>query len=83
MRIEIHPHAKERIFERGIESEEIVETIEKGERFAAKFGREGFRKNFPFAGFWRGRQYEMKQVEVYAVRESDSYVVITALAKYY
>jgi hypothetical protein len=43
--------------------------VEEGERFAAKFGRVGFRRNFAFNGTWRGRPYVSKQVEVYAVEE--------------
>ncbi|MGA2976495.1 MAG: DUF4258 domain-containing protein [Spirochaetia bacterium] len=83
MNIVIHPHAKERMSERGIVYQEIVEAIESGEQFAAKYGRTGFRRNFHFGGIWRGRQYDMKQVEAYVVSEGDSYIVITALARYY
>ncbi len=83
MNVQINPHAEARMKERGIKVGEILETIENGERFAAKYEREGFRMSFPFEGSWQGRQYAMKQVEVYAVREGDAYVVITALAKYY
>jgi hypothetical protein len=32
---------------------------------------------------WRGRQYATKQVEAYAVRELDTWLVITVVVKYF
>ena len=58
-------------------------TIEQGERFPAKFGRTGFRRNFSFGGVWRGRRYASKQVEAYAVQEGDAWLVITLVVKYF
>lgn len=70
--------------ERGATEDEVVATVTGGERFAAKFGRIGFRRNFRFDGLWRGRRYSTKQVEVYAVRENaDDWLVITVVVKYY
>jgi len=48
-----------------------------------KFGRIGFRRNFNFEGMWRGKKYNTKQVEVYAVKENDDFVVITVIVKYF
>jgi hypothetical protein len=58
--IKIHPHAKERMHERGASEDEAIRTIEKGEKFPAKFGRTGFRHNFHFQGNWRGTEYHTK-----------------------
>jgi hypothetical protein len=58
-------------------------TVEQGERFAAKFGRTGFRRNFPFEGMWRGRRYATKQVEAYAVEDESAWLVITVVVKYF
>ncbi|HYN10991.1 MAG TPA: hypothetical protein VES67_26655 [Vicinamibacterales bacterium] len=58
-------------------------TVELGEQFPAKFGRTGFRRNFAFDGQWRGRQYASKQVEAYAVKEGDAWLVITVIVKYF
>ena len=44
--LKIHPHAKERMTERVINEKEVVETLENGEYFPVKFGRNGFRRNF-------------------------------------
>jgi hypothetical protein len=83
MNLRIHPHARLRMVERGITEEEIIQTIDTGERFAAKYGRQGFRREFIFGKAWQGKSYAMKQIEVYAVVENEEHVVITALAKYY
>lgn len=79
----IHPHAIIRMRERGITEEEISATIENGERFTAKYGRVGFRRNFHFESSWMGRFYNTKQVEIYAVDEGFQMVVITVIAKYF
>jgi uncharacterized protein YuzE len=44
-------------------------TVAEGEQFPAKYGRTGFRRNFPFKGIWISRSYDNKQVEAYAVEE--------------
>jgi hypothetical protein len=82
--IRLHPHALARMQERGASREDVEETIRHGETFAAKHGRDGFRKNFTFDGVWQNRPYRNKQVEAYAVQEPDgSYLVITVLVKYF
>ncbi|RJO68681.1 MAG: DUF4258 domain-containing protein [Myxococcales bacterium] len=83
MAIRIHAHALERGRERGILESEIVATIQKGEHFPAKFGRLGFRKNFPFDAIWRNRHYPIKQVEAIAVEEGADLVVITVITRYF
>ena len=81
--ISIHPHARERAAERGATEGEIVATIEVGEKFSAKLGRTGFRRNFPFNGIWRGKTYATKQLEAFAVQENGTWSVITVLVKYF
>jgi hypothetical protein len=49
--------------ERGAAEYEVEAVLRSGERFSAKFGREGFRRNFSFGGVWRARVYAIKQVE--------------------
>ena len=79
----MHPHARERLAERGATEAEVVATIEGGERFPAKFGRTGFPRNFTFAGEWLGRKYSTKQVEAYAVAEEGGWLVITVPLKFF
>ena len=82
MKVRLYPHAKDRLHERGATEDEVIATIEHGERFAAKHGRTGFRCNFPFDGEWNGRRYSTKQVEAYAV-EDDGWLVITVIVKFF
>jgi hypothetical protein len=82
MNVRLHPHARERLAERGATEKEVIATVFEGETFPAKFGRTGFRRNFIFAGEWLGRRYATKQVEAYAVEE-DGWLVITVVVKYF
>jgi len=52
-KIIIHKHAQERMQERGATEEEVIQTLKEGEKFPAKFGRIGFRRNFSLEGVWR------------------------------
>jgi hypothetical protein len=81
--IEIHPHALERATERGATEEEIRSAVQDGDRFPAKFGRVGFRRNFQFNGIWRGKRYVTKQIEAYAIEEDGRWIVITIVTKYF
>ena len=83
MLVRQHPHARERTAERGAAIDEVVATIRQGERFPARFGRSGFRRNFPFSGMWRGLAYTTKQIEVYAIEEDGAWLVITVLVRYF
>ena len=83
MKIRFHPHALERLSERGATEEEVRATVLEGETFPAKFGRTGFRRNFRFDSVRRGRHYAIKQVEAFAVREEDDWLVITVVTRYY
>lgn len=83
MAVRLHPHAVDRLADRGAAEEEIVATVERGEPFLAKFGRTGFRKNFSFNSEWRGRKFSIKQVEAYAVRDGADWLVITFITRYF
>ena len=83
MKYRIHPHASERMAERGVSENEILGTLEHGERFPAKFDRSGFRRNIPFDSDWHGRRYGIKQVEVYAVEEASEWIVLTVITRYF
>lgn len=82
MEIRFHPHALERLAERGANEEEVRAALEGGELFPAKYGRTGFRRNFSFDGKWNGKHYAAKQIEAYAVEES-GWLVITVIVKYF
>lgn len=82
-KIRLHPHAQARLGERGATEQEVIATVQQGEQFPAKYGRTGFRRNFPFGGVWRGSTYATKQVEAYAVPEGDGWLVITVIIRYF
>ena len=81
--VAIEPHARERMAERGAAEDEVIATVRSGEQFPAKFGRTGFRRNFPFDDVWRGRRYATKQLAVFAVEEDGRWVVITVIARFF
>jgi hypothetical protein len=82
MNVRLHPHARGRLAERGATEAEVIATVETGERFPAKWGRTGFRRNFAFNGKWRDRQHATKQIEAYAVEE-EGWLVITIIVRYF
>jgi hypothetical protein len=83
VKVTLHPHAKERLAERGATEADVSATVTGGEQFRAKFGRTGFRRNISFQGQWRGRFYATKQVTAFAVREDDGWLVITVIVRYF
>ena len=83
MAVRLHPHALERLAERGTTEAEVVATVQAGEQFPAKFGRTGFRKAFLFASAWQGHFYSMKELEAIAVRDGEDWLVITVVTRYY
>lgn len=83
MIVRLHPHAQQRLLERGATESEVVATVQQGEQTPGKFGRVGFRRNFAYNGEWRGRRYANKQIEAFAVRESDGWLVITLIVKFF
>ncbi len=82
-RLRFTAHARSRMAERGVKAEEAAGAIEGGERFPARLGRTGFRRNYPFGAVRRGRRFDTKQVEVLAVEEAGAWVVITVLTRYF
>jgi hypothetical protein len=83
MSVRFHPHARERLQERGATEAEVHAAVEEGEQFSAKFGRTGFRRNFAVTGTRRGRSYTTKQIEAYAVQEDGEWLVITVIVKFF
>ena len=83
MKISLHPHAKERLAERGATETEVIATVTEGERFQAKFGRTGFRRNFVYRKQWRRRFYATKQILAFADRVADGWLVITVIVRYF
>ena len=83
MKVKFHPHAEKRMAERGAAKEEVAKAVKEGETFPAKLGRIGFRCNFPFQREWRGKFYNIKQIEAYGVKEDDGFLILTVITKYF
>jgi hypothetical protein len=83
LEIVLDPHASGRARQRGATEVEIRATVAWGERFAAKRGRTGFRRNFNGPFIHEGRRFDTKQLEVYAVLEDDVWIVITVIVKWF
>ncbi len=83
MDVRFHPHARQRLVERGATEIEVSSTIHSGERFEAKYGRVGFRRNFVFERQWRGAFDATKQIEAYAAHEDPDWLVITVIVRYF
>ena len=83
MHVELHPHATERLGERGAKQAEVIDTVLHGERFSAKFGRMGFRKIFAYGGIWRDRSYGHKEIEAIAVEIPSGVLVLTVITRYF
>ena len=60
----------------------MVATVEYGERFPAKLGRVGFRRNFAYNKERGGRLFPTKQVEAIAVEE-EGWLVITVIVRFF
>lgn len=83
MAIRFDAHARARMRERGAGEDEVIATVELGEGFQAKFRRSAFRRNFVFNGLWRGKHYNVKQIEAYAAWEDPDWVVVTVIVRYF
>lgn len=83
VRVKLHPHAQLRMAQRGATESEVVSAVREGEQFPAKYGRVGYRRNFPYDSVWMGRPYSTKQVEAYAVLENGVWLVISVVVKFF
>lgn len=54
--IEISPHARGQMAERGVDDAEVIAAIREGQPEPARENRLMYRKNFQFDGMWRGRR---------------------------
>ncbi len=83
MKINIHPHAAQRMRERGATAARVRQTIRSGHRSPAKFGRIAFRQVFSFGRTWNGRRFAKQQIDVFAATIPDGWLVVTVIVKYY
>jgi hypothetical protein len=83
MSILFHPHARERMEERGATETEVRTTISKGDPIPAKYGRAGFRYDFAFESHRDGDFFKMKRIAAFGAYEGRYFIVITVVVKYF
>ena len=83
MTIRFHPHALQRMRERGATREQVVAVIETGRASPGKFRRRRFRKVLAFNASWNGRRYRNKQIDAFAVKMPYGWLVITVIVRYF
>jgi Domain of unknown function (DUF4258) len=83
MNVRIHPHAFERMAQRGVSEAEVRTTVIEGKQFPGKSGRTGFQQNFFYNSSWGGKFYATKQVIVFAVQENGEWLVVTVITKFF
>lgn len=80
MSVRFHPHALQRLRERGATRAEVVYPVERGRNSPAKFGRTRFTLTFAFNRKSLDRIYRFKRVETFATRiGTDNWLVITVI----
>jgi len=84
MNVRLHPHAVQRLAERGATRDEVVYAVKHGTSSAAKFGRTKFVHTFVYNRKWLGTVYRSKQVEAFAVDDGKGdWLVITVVVKFF
>lgn len=82
MIVRIHPHAQQRMRERGATAAEVRTSVLAGRLTPAKFGRSAFRHVFTFNASWNGRHFAKKQLDVFAAKIAGGWIVVTVIFKY-
>lgn len=81
--VDLHPHLKARMSQRGITEEEIDRVLKEGwEATDAKPGTLGKRFVFLYNRTWEGKSFKEKEVTIYYKLVNDTVVVLTAKARY-
>jgi hypothetical protein len=83
MIVRIHPHARQRMRERGATTAEIQQTIDSGVAAPVKFGRTRFRRVFSFSALWNGKHFASKQIDAFAAKIPGGWLVVTVIVKYF
>ena len=81
--IRLSGHARERLAQRGISKEEIIEAIRTATWSSTELGRLECQKDFPYGRDWNSTTYATKQVRPIFVEETKEIVVVTVYAYYF
>lgn len=81
--LDLHPHIRSRMFQRGVRKEEIEVTLSKGwEADDAGKGTFGKVFVFPYNDKWEGEFFKEKEVTVYYKVIDDTFILLTVKARY-
>ena len=84
MKVTLHPHAVQRLSERGATRDEVVYTVKHGASEPAKFGRTKFTHTFAYNRKWLGAHYRRKTIEAFAAEDDHGdWVVVTIVVKFF
>jgi hypothetical protein len=84
VKIDTHPHAVQRMKERGCTRAEVEYAVRHGARSPAKYGRTKFKHTFAYNRKWLGTPYKRKTVEAFAsARPPDGWLVVTVIVQYH
>jgi hypothetical protein len=83
MQVELHPHASERLGERGATPAEVIDTVLHGEHFLCKIPSYGLSQVFVYNGIWRDQTYSRKEVEAIAVEIPTGLLVLTVITRFF
>lgn len=81
--VDLHPHLRARMHQRGITREEIEQSLNEGREVTdAKPGTLGRVMVFPYEAEWEGQFYQEKEVTVYYKVTDEGLIVLTVKARY-
>ena len=84
MKVTLHPHAVQRLAERGATRDEVIYTVKHGKSAPAKFDRTNFTHTFAYHGKWLGTSYRRKTIEAFASEDDDgNWLVVTIVVKFF
>jgi hypothetical protein len=69
--------------ERGATLAEVQRAVRIGNVTVAKFGRSRFRRVDSFNSKWNGKYYAHKQIDAFAAKMGDGWLVVTVVVKYF
>lgn len=81
--IHLSGHACIQLTRRGVNVDEVIETIRSAQWKPAELDRLECRKDFPFGQEWNGKFYNTKQVRPVFVEEPDEIVVVTVYSYFF
>ena len=76
-------HALEKMADRGVSEEQVIEAIRIGLREPAQRGLRQYRLNLEFQKMWDGKFYGIQQVMPIVAEQEERYVVVTVYAFYF